>query len=295
MGLNNIAWSMLTEDERAALTLQLGMGKSSWQSGEIMKRSHYKYLEIKYRAEHFLKAFTEHIKLFDCIIPEGINGNKRVIEYLKICIEERKKPMVALQRMNKIKRITKVQLNERIIKQLEEWEESDNAYDVTTFHFVKDFDRWNNFRILPKVIQEPSAFKRRIKNTYKKQIRITANLPTISLDKLIKNYQTKNQGGWVPVLYNRKAQVYKMKINNQSYKIFSNIGLYIFHHKADASEYIEAIEEYVGKGKKACTDGLDFWPIYREVIKKALNYQEIQKITPSRRFLATALSKLEFI
>lgn len=294
--LNDKAWNMLTMDERSALRLQLGLGKSSWQSGEIMKRSHYKYLEIKYRAEHFLKLFTEYINLFGEVIPPNVSGNKDVLNYLRLCIEDRMKPMAALEILNKEKRIIKSVLNEKIINQVEEWQDSKNAYEVTLYNLVMDFDRWNNFRILPKAVQEPSAFKRRIKNSYKKQIKVTTNIPTISLDKLIKHYQTKNNPSvWVPLIYKNQPAVFKMKLNNQSYSIFKTIGLYVFDYKKDAEEYIEAVAEYTGKGKKACTDGLDFWPKYREQIKKAKNYMDIQKITPSRKYLQTALSKLEYL
>lgn len=299
--LNKVAWEMLTHDEKAALTLQLGMGKSTWQSGEVMEKSHYKYLEIKQRGEYFLKIFTEHLNLFDSIIPPNINGNKDVITYFKMCIGERAKPMWALETINKsrkannLREMTKSQLNDKIIKQLEEWEYSSNAYDNTTFNLIMDFDRWNNFRILPKSIQEPSAYKRRVKNVYKKQIKITMSINTLSLDKLIKQYQTKNKGCWWPFLYNGEPKLIKVKVNNQSWKIFKEVGLYIFDFKEDANEYLEAIHEYVSKPKKECTDGLVFWPIYREKIKKAKNYSDIQQITPSRRYLTMALNKIEFL
>lgn len=293
--LNKVAWDMLTHDERSALTLQFGLGKSTWQSGEVMEKSHYKYLEIKSRGEYFLKIFTEHIKLFGQIIPPGVIGNKDVLTYLSLCIEKREKPMVALEKLNQTKRLTKSQLNEKIIKQLEAWEFSKNAYDRTFYNLVMDFDRWNNFRILPKAVQEPSAFKRRIKNGFKKQIKSTTSIPTISLDKLIKMYQTKNKGAWLPIIYANEPRLVKVKVNNQSWKIFKEIGLYIFDAKGDAQEYLDAVADYVGKKKKECTDGLIFWPVYRDSIKKAKNYQDIQHITPSRRFLALAINKLEYL
>jgi hypothetical protein len=253
MELNNEAWEMLTRDEQSALKLQLGMGKSSWQSGEIMNRSHYKYLEIKYRAEHFLKTFTEYAKMFGTVFPQDVKCHRVVMQYLSLCIKKRMKPKAAMEELNKDKRITKAYLNEKLIQQIEEWQMSQNTYDVTFLNLVMDFDRWNNFRILPKAIQEPSAFKRRVKNFYKKQIKITTTINTLSLDKLIKTYRTKGIGAWVGIMYN------------------------------------------VGKGKKACTDGLDFWPKYRDLIHKAKNYLEIQKLIPSRRYLELALAKHEFI
>jgi hypothetical protein len=148
---------------------------------------------------------------------------------------------------------------------------------------------------LPKAIQEPSAFKRRVKNFYKKQIKITTTINTLSLDKLIKTYRTKGIGAWVGIMYNGEPQIIKMKVNNQSWPVFNDIGFPMFDKKEDAQEYMDIISAYVGKGKKACTDGLDFWPKYRDLIHKAKNYLEIQKLIPSRRYLELALAKHEFI
>ena len=41
------AWDCLNEIERQSLFLQLSESKSSWEAGEILKLSHYKYLEIR--------------------------------------------------------------------------------------------------------------------------------------------------------------------------------------------------------------------------------------------------------
>lgn len=293
--MNKKAWEILSTDEKTALSLQLGLSKSSWESGEIMQKSHYKYLEIKYRAEHFLKLFTEHIELFDEMIPEYITGNKTVLAYFRLCLEKRMKPMEAILELGKTERVTKNTLNEKIVAQMAEWEKSNGAYELTVFNLIKEFDRWNNFRILPKEIQEPSAYKRRIKNFYKKQLKVITTLNTLSLDKIAKLYKLKRSQTFLPVMYDGQPQVWPIKLNSNSVKILSDLGLYIFDSLQPAQEYINNIDAYIGKGKKACTDGLDFWPKHRELIKKAANYEDVQKITPSRRYLQMALSKLEYL
>ena len=55
--IQNKAWNLLTEKEKQALTLGLGYAKSSWEVGEMMGLSHYKFLELKERAERFFKLF----------------------------------------------------------------------------------------------------------------------------------------------------------------------------------------------------------------------------------------------
>ena len=296
MLLNSRAWDILLEDEKIALSLQLGMEKSSWESGEILNRSHYKYLEIKYRAEQFLKMFTEHLEVFDELFPKFITGNKIVIFYFRCCIEQRKKPLESMVLIEKeFGKITKSFLNTKIISTLKAWEDNDNAYNKTTLELVKEFDRWNNFRILPKEIQEPSAFKRRIKNYYKKQIKIVSSIHPLAIKKIKKLYETKNTPYlYLPIITN-KPEVIRVKVNKQSCEIFNSLGLYTFKDKDLALEYITNINSYLIKGKKQCKDGLDFWPRYRELIKQASNYHEAMKISSSRKYLQMAMQKYQLL
>lgn len=296
--VNKLAWETLTEDEKTALTLQLGMQKSSWESGEIMTRSHYKYLEIKYRAEFFLKFFTEHIDVFGRLIPDELTGDKLIIKFIRLCIEKRHKPMQAMEILNQEEevKVHKSEVNERLIAQMKQWEKLDEAFGKITFDFIKEFDRWNNFRILPKSIQEPSAYKRRLKNVYKKHLKIITCIHPLSLAKLLKLYETnRNPYLYMPVIKEGVGYIHKMKVNQQSLSIINDIGLYLFKEIKDAQEYLGEIEGYVSKKKKECTDGLNFWPKYRELIRKADNYYEVQKITPTRRYLQLALQKLTYL
>lgn len=53
--------------------------------------------------------------------------------------------------------------------------ESEDEWDKDTLRLILEFDRWNNFRILPRMLQQPSAFKRRSN----KRIRYTSNISLI--------------------------------------------------------------------------------------------------------------------
>ena len=48
-----MAWDCLTEMEQQSLFLSFSQGLSTREVGEIMKLSHYKFLEVKARAERF--------------------------------------------------------------------------------------------------------------------------------------------------------------------------------------------------------------------------------------------------
>lgn len=298
MQLNKKAWSLLTEDEKIALNLQFGMQKSSWQSGEIMQKSHYKYLEIKYRAEKFLKMFTEHLNFFEEVIPKEVRGNEEVIMYFRLVIGEREKISKANSILNEKFGYSGIKTREQdIYEQMKKWEISEDAYSQITYNLIKEFDRWNNFRILPKELQEPSAFKRRNKNIHKKHIRISTSIPSISIPKIKQFYGVKPKKAkvYLPVVCD-KRMIHVMEVRDTEVVLneLTQLHLYIFKDKKIAKEYIDLLFHYTEDTKKSCNEGLEFWPKYREIIKNAKNYEPIQKIVPSRRYLQLALRKLSF-
>lgn len=75
------AWSYLIDKEQQSLFLQLSESKSSWEAGEILKLSHYKYLEIRERSEKFFRLFSDFLRntllFFDQIAP--VRGISKII------------------------------------------------------------------------------------------------------------------------------------------------------------------------------------------------------------------------
>lgn len=294
--VNKKALSMLLEDERTALYIQLGMQKSSWEAGEIMKKSHYKYLEIKYRAEKYLRMFTEHLELYDEVIPKYVSGHKDVMEYLRRCMEERAKPNDLFREKGQKPEFSKEYFNNKISEQIRKWSRSEDPHDQAIFNLVKEFDRYNNFRILPKDVQEPSAFKRRIKKAYMKHVKVLSTIPKLSLLKILELSKTKKAPFYyLPIIMDGMIQIHRVKKNRTVTSILTQVAFYIFTTKEQAEEYIIPVFHYLQKDKKDCRDGLDFWETYREAIKRAFNYNEVQGITPSRKYLETAYYKLEFV
>lgn len=295
--INAQAWDILGEDEKTALSLQLGYDKSSWESGEIMGKSHYKYLEIKYRAEQFLKIFTEHFELFTELIPTYMSGDKVALDYLRVCISKRVKPVDAIREIYPTHgKIIKQGLHQKIIKTVTDWEKNERGDELAIFNLVKEFDRWNNFRILPKEIQEPSAFKRRVKNTYKKQIRHTCAIHPIAISKIMELHGAKKSPYlYLPVICEDGPSILKLRDNTNTIKTINTLSIYIFKKEEDAKQYVDKLWAYLSKDKKECTDGLEFWPQYRETIKLATNYHTVLQITPTRKYLQYAMEKLNFI
>jgi hypothetical protein len=181
------------------------------------------------------------------------------------------------------------------------WAKSKDGVEVKVYHLVKDFDRWNNFRILPKCCQEPSAFKRRLKNVYKKQLKTLKDLNEFSLEhlkKLIRATRAKDKTDalYLPLIdKDGKPRIYLIK-NKPSYlAILDDISLYYFRDASDAKDYISLCFNYLNSSDRSCQEGLSFWPKFREHIQKALNYERISNKAPHRRYLELAFAKIETI
>ena len=80
------AWDCLNEIERQSLFLQLSESKSSWEAGEILKLSHYKYLEIRERSEKFFRLFSDFFELHTSIFRPDCPCERSFCDFIEGCI-----------------------------------------------------------------------------------------------------------------------------------------------------------------------------------------------------------------
>lgn len=300
--MNNKAWEILTEDERVSLTLSVQYNKSTWQAGEIMNKAHYKYLEINARAKMFFKLFTEYFdKTNNLIIPEGVAIHPDIAEFIRLTIVER---LGYREAINEIGNNTPLAINSARERLLEEYmnqlayDENPLARDL--YDLVLDFDRWNNFRILPPSLQEPSAFKRRNKTRLLKHLKNLKNIHEFHIDRFITKFRAKGNYAkplYLPLISDTFIEGYdviKIKKNQDIIKFLSKeFRLYVFEDKDDADNYGYLVETYLNNNKKNCKHGQSFWPKYRTVITKAHNYENVNNIIPRRKNLEKAFKDLD--
>lgn len=87
------------------------------------------------------------------------------------CLEKRlKRKEASLYTGDSAQLLPKVN-TKNIERNMKRLKESEDEWDKDTLRLILEFDRWNNFRILPRMLQQPSAFKRRSN----KRIRYTSN------------------------------------------------------------------------------------------------------------------------
>ena len=297
---NNKAWAILLEDEKSALTLAISYHKSTWEAGEIMEKAHYKYLEIKARAERFIRIFTEYFADAEDLIPPNTFLHKDFQEYIHSVIVQRKTRKETSDN-NKNSMLFVEQSRDRLIlQQMAELKKAKDDKHQQLFQLITEFDRWNNFRILPKEIQEPSAFKRRNKTRNLKHLKKISTIPTFSVKRLIARYEYtgKYKKQYVPIISELDENgYYIMTVLDKPISIeeLSSIGLFAFIEEEDALDFGALLYNYISKGKKTCKEGQKFWPSYRVLTERASNWNSVNNIIPKRKYLQNAFNDLQLL
>jgi len=286
-------WDILLDDERSALLLSLGNQKSTWEAGEIMNKSHYKYLEIQQRGVRFMQIFRRYYDLYDQTIPEEVNINPSFHDYLMLVIDKRKSVKEAVAQMD-YSDYKKVAPREIIImEQMDILYSTNNPAYRDLYELIIEFDRWNNFRILPSPLQMPSAFKRRNKARFNKHLKNLSTLPQFSIDTIIQksSYTGKYEKNYLTILTPHKTENFEVvEVRDKAkYTTFiGECGLALFKDKKTALDFGDLITAYLGIGTKSCIEGQKFWPQFREYIRKSINYKHLENITPNKKFLIMA-------
>lgn len=286
-------WEILTDEEKTALTLSINHGKSTWEAGEIMGKAHYKFLEINMRGQKFFKLFTEYFQQYDKLIPTRTTLSASFKQYISLLIQQRKGLMETIGLIDD-EAYKKPKSRDIVVAQgLKNLKDSKITQEHNLYQLIMDFDRWNNFRIIPTHLQEPSAFKRRNKHKLRKLVNLFTSLNPVAIMKLKQLYEVKDvrrvkEYCYLPLITvhdESQTQVIKIPKTVENLRVINNLVLYIFHKQQDAEDFIHILKGYVFKNHKHCRDGQEFWPEFRVLTKNAINYDEIQNITPTRKFV----------
>jgi len=296
---NEQAWDLLTTDEQAALNLSIKMGKSTWESGEILGKAHYKYLEIKSRGEHFFKVFSEYFEKHSTLIEPELRKvlHPDFIYLLESTIIKRKSIKETLEGNYESMLLIETSRNRLIEKQLNILREikTPNADDLILI--INEFDRCNNFRILPRHIQEPSFFKRRNKSRDLKQLKLVSSLPSFIIDTLHINFSYKGKDAvFLPILDNREKRGFViLKVKPTRVDDLSRLSFSIYESEEEALSTIKLVKEYISSKSKTCKIGQRFWPQYRVKLKAAINWGQVNNIIPQRGIMLDAFNDLDLL
>lgn len=299
------AWDILLDEEKSALSLAINYGKSSWQAGEILNKAHYKYLEIQARARTFLKIFTEYLNLTGGhLIPQEADITWDFQEFILCTLQNRLGYRETLRKIGKESRLNHKKASERIKVLSGYMDELKNAKEEKNralYDLIIEFDRWNNFRILPEELQEPSAFKRRNKTRLLKHLKNLKGLDPFHIDRLINKFAVKKgytgKSVYLPIIsdtFHNGYEIIKVKASSKVIHYLSkSLKLYVFKDKDEADDYSILVSDYLSMENKNCKQGQRFWPRYRIIIKRAKNYNAVNNIIPRRSNLVEAFYDMD--
>ena len=187
-----MAWDCLTKQEQDSLFLNTGQGLSTRRTGEILGMSHYKYLEMKARAEKFFKMFSDYFYLHPSLIRPGAPLTEAFKDYLYGSILKRLTKDEAVNYAGDSTWILKEFNTKKITVNMERLKASEDPWDIDLYKLIMEFDRWNSFRILPQLLQAPSAYKRRTNKKYKVYLRYLHRIPDFKIRYLLDVYWKKS-------------------------------------------------------------------------------------------------------
>lgn len=291
------AWNCLTEREKQSLFLQMSANKSTWEAGEILKLSHYKYIEIRERSVKFFRLFTDFFELHEAIFRPGCPCERNFQDYIEGCIEKRlTRKEASVYSGDSTMQLPKV-TTENILRNMKRLSESHDPWDIDTKRLILEFDRWNNSRILPALIQQPSAFKRRLNKKDKIYIKyLIRKIPTWMLRKLEERFKhprkrSSKERYWVALInkdiYEDGYKVIPVKVDLETVNEFSKCYIYVFPEKDLADAFGFMVANYFIKTADVKL-GQKFWPEYRNCIEQAVNYNQVNNIEFSVKNLDTA-------
>lgn len=299
------AWYILTDEEKAALSLTVNHSKSSWQAGEILNKAHYKFLEIQARAKHFYKMFIIYFeKSNGHIVPEQSDITWDFQEFILCTLQNRMGYRETLRAIGKGTELTSKRAYKRD-QQLQDYmyalANHKDPLHRDLYDLIVEFDRWNNFRILPEILREPSAYKRRNKSRLIKHLKNLKEIELYLLDRLKKKFVApKNYNRrvvYLPIVCDIEPDNYSLLRIQATSKnieyISKSLKLYLFDDFDTAETYALLVEGYLNAGKKSCKDGQSFWPQYRTMIKDAYNYKEVNNIISRRDRLKEAFIDMD--
>ena len=277
------AWECLTKDEQKSLLLTLSQGMSTWQASEILKITHYKYLELKARSERLFRLFSDYFEKHSSLFRPELYLDESFKDYLygsmikRLPKEEAKvyagDSAFLLQAINR----------SRIVKNMTWIKESENEWDRDLYTLIMEFDRWNNYRILPRVLQAPTAYQRRSTKKDKIYLRYLHKIPDFKIKALVDLYWSKGKPEnryyvmFLSNLWKDGFGIVPIKREDKIVKEITSLKIYIFEQFGDAEEFGIMVKRYY---EKTVTpgQGLKYWRQYREIIQRAINYREINNM-----------------
>lgn len=287
------AWDCLTKQEQDSLMLTLSQGMSTWQVSEALGISHYKYLELKARSEKFFRLFSDYFELHPSLVPSRAPIGERFVDYIEGCILKRLPKVEAIIYAGDSSWHLKEIHKKQILYNMENLRQCNDKWVQDFYALIMEFDRWNNFRILPTEIQAPSAYKRRSLKKYKIYIKFLFQIPDFKIKALIKKYHKPGGSrmfvGLVSTMLDDGYMIMQVSKNKNNIAELTKQKIYVFSNKSDAESFALMASRFYHYTQDI-KSGQIYWATFQDIIEKAVNYKEINHLDFTNYALESALN-----
>lgn len=276
----NKAWDCLTKQEQDSLFLNLSQGLSARRTGEVLGISHYKYLELKARAEKFFKMFSDYFYIHPSLIRPGAPLTEAFMDYLYGCILKRLTKDEACNYAGDSAWVLKEFNTKKITENMKRLSNSENPWDKDLYTLIMEFDRWNSFRILPQLLQAPSAYKRRANKKYKVYIKYLNRIPDFKIRYMLDHYWKKSGKvryiALVSSIFEYGYQLVPVGVTDKITQELTDMKIYIFESQIDAEDFGLQVSRFFEIGTPR--SGLKYWAHFDELIERSINYKSINNM-----------------
>ena len=274
------AWDCLTQNEQDSLFLNLSQGLSTRKAGEVLKISHYKYLEVKARAEKFFKMFSDYFFKYPSLVNPKAPISEAFRDYLIGSMIKRLSKDEAVNYGGDSTWVLREFKTKKIVHNMAKLKASEDPWDQDLYALIMEFDRWNNFRILPQILQAPSAYKRRTNKKYKIYLRYLHRIPDFKINYLLNTYWKKNGKkvyiALISSIFRFGYQVVPIDPGEKTVQAMNDMKIYIFDDQLDAESFGIQVSRFFEIGNPH--SGLKFWKSFNELVEKAMNYKSINNM-----------------
>lgn len=268
------AWNHLTKLEQMALNLVVVNERSKKEAAIIMNIAPYKFTEIYLRARKFFVMFTGHYEEHSELIPSYIMITKEDRIFLDQLLGHRKK-ITDIVKLELLVDLANAKAREYLWRGL-----------FTTLHVnslggisevFTEFDRWNNFRILPKNMQLPAAFPRRKNRSLKKIQQGLYAISDLGWDLIQQRYGTSDIPPmvYIPIIASDDFRGYAIRETKPIYDYMARNRIPVFSKQKLAYQFAELLFDYRRLKKRSTYSARKFWANFRLLIMEAQNYENL--------------------
>lgn len=275
------AWDHLTSNEQMALQLTIVGQRSKQEAAIIMGLAPYKFNELVLRARKFFLLFTEYYEEYEDFTPTELGISVEASLFLDGILLRRFKPTDLTSKDIKLQSLVRYEAKQDFWREFLTSLQKLPGQGQALYALLLEFDKWNSFRILPKVYQLPSPFSRRRIKQFKKIKEQLHNVTELGWELLLKEYSTpKPPFAFLPTFRLGQPSVETVRLSRASLKYFTSNQLPLFSTESRARGHIDLLSDYGALQKKSPHSSQKFWAAYRITLAGAVNYNELLNIQP---------------